>query len=242
MLGHACGLVRVHADGRPRHGGGSLQGPPAAFRPRRVDGRSSGISSAMLSPICVYCGAAKGNRPEYAAAARALGLTMAKRGVGLVYGGGSVGLMGVVADALIEVGAGDSIVGVITRELMDKELGHRTVRDLRIVDSMHQRKKAMADIAKGFVALPGGLGTLDELFEIITWAQLAIHDCPIGILNVRVDGRGFYDSLLAFLDHLAAEEFLRIDPRAALVVDDDPGRLLDRMDSRPAIRRSGWVR
>lgn len=196
----------------------------------------------MLSPICVYCGAAKGKRPEYEAAARALGATMARRGVGLVYGGGSVGLMGVVADSLIEAGAGDTIVGVITRELMDKELGHRAVRDLRIVDSMHQRKKAMADIAKGFVALPGGLGTLDELFEIITWAQLAIHDCPIGVLNVRVNGRGFYDGLLAFLDDLAAEEFLRIDPRRALVVEDDPDRLLDRMGSQPALERFGWKR
>ncbi len=196
----------------------------------------------MLSPICVYCGAARGKRPEYAEAARALGAAMARRGVGLVYGGGAVGLMGVVADALIEEGAGDTIVGVITRELMDKELGHRAVRDLRIVDSMHQRKKAMADIAKGFVALPGGLGTLDELFEIITWAQLAIHDCPIGILNVRVHGRGFYDGLLAFLDELAEEEFLRIDPRLALVVDDDADRLLDKMDAQPALQRLGWQR
>jgi len=196
----------------------------------------------MLSPICVYCGAAKGKRPEYEAAARSLGAAMARRGVGLVYGGGSVGLMGVVADSLIQAGAGDTIVGVITRELMDKELGHRAVRDLRIVDSMHQRKKAMADIAKGFVALPGGLGTLDELFEIITWAQLAIHDCPIGILNVQVNGRGFYDGLLSFLDEIAAEEFLRIDPRKALVVDDDPDRLLDRMSLQPGLERFGWKR
>ncbi|MBX3407495.1 MAG: TIGR00730 family Rossman fold protein [Phycisphaeraceae bacterium] len=208
---------------------------PGALRP-------GPLPSAMLSPLCVYCGAAKGKRREYADAARAFGRVMARRGVGLVYGGGSVGLMGVVADALIEAGAGDSIVGVITRELLDKELGHRGIRDLRIVDSMHQRKKAMADIARGFVALPGGVGTLDELFEIITWAQLAIHDCPIGVLNVKVDGKGFYDDLIRFLDHCAAEEFLRIDPRRALVVDDDPDRLLDRMSTQPAVERFGWKR
>lgn len=220
---------------------------PSGFHP--VAGRAGpqasprgGLPSGMLSPLCVYCGAAKGKRPEYQDAARALGLAMARRGIGLVYGGGSVGLMGVVADALIEGGAGDSVVGVITRELMDKELGHRGIRDLRIVDSMHQRKKAMADIARGFVALPGGVGTLDELFEIITWAQLAIHDCPIGVLNVRAEGRGFYDDLIRFLDHCAAEEFLRIDPRRALVVDDDPDRLLDRMATQPAMERFGWKR
>lgn len=214
---------------------------PAA-QPAPVGGPRAPLPSAMLTPLCVYCGAAKGKRREYTDAARAFGQAMARRGVGLVYGGGSIGLMGVVADAIIAAGAGDSIVGVITRELMDKELGHRGIRDLRIVDSMHQRKKAMADIARGFVALPGGVGTLDELFEIITWAQLAIHDCPIGLLNVKVGGRGFYDDLLRFLDHCASEEFLRIDPRKALVIDDDPDRLLDRMATQPAVERFGWKR
>lgn len=178
-----------------------------------------------LSPLCAYCGSASGARPVYAQAARALGTEMARRSIALVYGGGRAGLMGHVADAILEAGNGTQVTGVITRQLMDKELGHTGIHDLRIVDTMHERKKMMADIARGFVALPGGVGTLDELFEILAWAQLSIHDHPIGLLNVD----GFYDPLIALMDHMEREKFLRISPRDAMVVESDAGALLDRM-------------
>lgn len=179
-----------------------------------------------LSPLCVYCGASSGTRPVYAAAARDLGRLMGARGISMVYGGGRAGMMGHVADAVLE--GGGTVTGIITKHLMDKELGHNGLHpphELRIVDTMHERKKAMADIARGFVALPGGVGTLDELFEILAWAQLSIHDHPIGLLNTD----GFYDPLLALLDHMEREGFLRISPGDALVVDADPASLLDRM-------------
>ncbi len=156
-------------------------------------------------------------------AARGLGKVMAERGIGLVYGGGRAGLMGHVADAALEHGG--TVTGVITQQLMDKELGHKGIHELRVVDTMHERKKMMADIARGFVALPGGVGTLDELFEILAWAQLSIHDHPVGLLNVD----GFYDPLVALLHHMEKEKFLRVSPEDAIVVDGDPARLLDRM-------------
>lgn len=158
---------------------------------------------------------------------------MAQRNINLVYGGGRLGLMGAVADAVLEGGA--RVTGIITKQLMDKEVGHNGVHELKVVDSMHDRKKAMADIARAFVALPGGVGTLDELFEILAWAQLGIHDHPVGMLNVD----GFFDHLLAFLRRASDERFLRIDMEHALLVDDDPGRLLDRMSQAvPIVRRS----
>lgn len=181
--------------------------------------------SHRLSPLAVYCGAASGGRRSYTESARNFGRAMATHGIGLVYGGGKVGLMGEVADAMISAGAGARVVGIITTELMTRELGHNGIGDLRIVDTMHERKKAMADLARGFVALPGGVGTFDELFEVMAWAQLAIHDHPIGLLNVD----GFYDGLISFLRHVEAEKFLRIDVNDALVVDADPERLLERM-------------
>jgi uncharacterized protein (TIGR00730 family) len=160
---------------------------------------------------------------------------MAARGIGLVYGGGKVGLMGEIADALLAADPRASIVGIITHELVRREIAHDGIPDLRIVETLHERKKAIADLSRGFVALAGGVGTLDELFEIICWSQLAIHDHPIGLLNTD----GYYDKLLEFLDHAAAEQFLRIDPRQALVIDSDPERLLDRMAQyRPPRRRS----
>ncbi len=182
-------------------------------------------ATRSLSPLGVYCGAASGARPIYAQSARALGTEMARRNIAMVYGGGRAGLMGHVADAILEVGNGTQVTGIITRQLMDKELGHTGIHDLRIVDTMHERKKMMADIARGFVALPGGVGTLDELFEILAWAQLSIHDHPIGLLNVE----GFYDPLLALMEHMEREKFLRVSPRDAMVVDSDPAALLDRM-------------
>jgi uncharacterized protein (TIGR00730 family) len=184
-----------------------------------------------ISPLCVYCGSAPGARPVFGLTARALGLEMARRGIDLVYGGGRAGLMGSVADGVLA--GGGRVTGIITQQLMDKELGHTGIQDLRIVDTMHARKKAMADIARGFVALPGGVGTLDELFEIIAWAQLGIHDHPVGLLNVE----GFYDDLVRWLSRARDEAFLRVDPERAVLVDDDASRLLDRMAAAPPIER-----
>ena len=190
-----------------------------------------------LSPLAVYCGASFGSHPAYREAARALGRAMAGRGIGLVYGGGKVGLMGEVADAVLAENG--SVVGVITNELVKREIAHDGVADMRIVETMHERKKAMADLARGFVALPGGIGTLDELFEIMAWSQLAIHDHPIGLLNTR----GYYDKMLAFLDHAAAENFLRTDPREMLVVANEPVALLEGMARyTPPKRRAVQIR
>jgi uncharacterized protein (TIGR00730 family) len=148
---------------------------------------------------------------------------MGERGISLVYGGGRAGMMGHVANAVLEHKG--TVTGIITQHLMDKELGHTGIHELRVVDTMHERKKMMADIARGFVALPGGVGTLDELFEILAWAQLGIHDHPIGLLNTD----GFYDPLIALLNHMEQEQFLRVSPADAIVVDADAGRLLERM-------------
>lgn len=193
-----------------------------------------------LSPLCAYCGAAVGARTAYRRAAADLGREMALRGIGLVYGGGKVGLMGEIAASVLA--GGGTVTGIITRELMSRELGHEGITDLRIVDSMHERKKAMADIARAFVALPGGIGTLDEFFEILTWAQLGIHDRPVGMLNVE----GYFDDVLRWLDHAEREGFMRINPRQALVVETDPARLLDALAARAAtgtgIERRPWGR
>ena len=189
----------------------------------------SSLLPRSLSPLCVYCGAASGARPSYALAARALGSEMARRSISLVYGGGRAGLMGHLADSILDAGGCGSVIGIITQQLMDKELGHTGIHELRVVDTMHERKKMMADIARGFIALPGGVGTLDELFEILAWAQLSIHDHPVGLLNVD----NFYDPLIALLHHMEKEQFLRVSPTDALVVDSDPIKLLDRMATHP---------
>jgi uncharacterized protein (TIGR00730 family) len=156
-----------------------------------------------MRTVCVFCGSSKGSRQEYIDAARRLGQLVAGRGLDLVFGGGHIGLMGVVADAAL--GAGGRVVGVIPQALMDRELAHRGLSELHVVGTMHQRKALMADLSDAFVALPGGYGTLDELFEILTWAQLGIHGKPIGLLNVS----GFFDPLLAWVQHACAEGFLR---------------------------------
>ena len=179
----------------------------------------------MTSPrrICVYAGSNAGAKPAYAAAARALGAELAKRGVGLVYGGGRVGLMGEIADAVMS-GGGEAI-GIIPEALFERELGHRGLTDLRVVGSMHERKALMAELADGFVALPGGIGTLEELVEVMTWGQLGIHAKPIGVL----DAAGYYAALGGFLDHMVAEGFLHERHRAGLLADAEPASLLDRM-------------
>jgi uncharacterized protein (TIGR00730 family) len=173
--------------------------------------------------VAVFCGASMGARPEYRAAARELGQTIARGGGTVVYGGGRAGLMGAVADGALE--AGGKVVGVITRLLVDKELGHTGIQELRIVETMHERKMAMADLADSFVALPGGLGTMDELFEILAWAQLGIHSKPVGLLNTE----GFYDPLMTLLDQMERESFLRLNHRTEIVFEANVDSLLAKL-------------
>ncbi len=171
--------------------------------------------------ICVYCGSKTGFRPLFAAAARELGSSLARRGIGLVYGGGNVGLMGLLADAALQGGA--EVIGVITRPLAIKELAHENLHELIVVENMHQRKAIMARRAHAFVALPGGYGTLEELFEAAAWAQLGIHGKPLGLLNTA----GYFRHLLAFLDQAVQEDFLRPQHRSLLRVEENIDTLLD---------------
>ncbi len=186
--------------------------------------------------LCVFCGSNEGFRPEYRAAATALGTAIAAHDAALVYGGSKVGLMGAVADAVLK--AGGTAIGIIPQALVDKEVAHHGLTELHIVGSMHERKAKMADMAEGFVALPGGLGTLEELFEIWTWAQLGYHGKPVGVLDIA----GFYDRLLTFLDHQAAEGFMRQEHRDMLIVEEDPERLIARYRSYvpPAVTK--WIK
>jgi uncharacterized protein (TIGR00730 family) len=177
-------------------------------------------SPPELRSICVFCGASSGKDPRYAAAAAAVGERLATRGIQVVYGGGHLGLMGAVADAALA--AGGRVIGVIPRGLVDRELAHRGVSELRIVDTLHQRKAVMAELSDGFIALPGGLGTLEELAEVLSWAQLDLHAKPIGLLDVG----GYFGSLEGFLDHAVSEGFVAERHRRLLLVDDDIDRLL----------------
>ena len=174
-------------------------------------------------------------RPAYAAAARTLGSLLVERGLGLVYGGGNVGLMGAIADAVLE--AGGEVLGVIPHALMAREIGHPGVTEMHVVDSMHERKALMADRADAFIALPGGVGTFEELFEAITWTQLGLHAKPCGLLNVD----GFYDDLLGFLDHAWAEGFIKPETRAIVKASADPGELLDLLASAPMPDVPRWI-
>ncbi len=173
--------------------------------------------------ICVYTGSRHGSRPEYEAAARAFGTLLAERGIGLVYGGGHLGLMGVVADAALA--AGGEVVGVIPRKLVEWEVAHGGLTELHVVTSMHERKQMMADLADAFVALPGGIGTMEELFEVWAWLHLGYHDKPCALLNVA----GFYDPLIAFLDGMVGEGFLKGGTREMLLTDTDGERLIERL-------------
>jgi len=180
----------------------------------------------MASPefsLCVYCGSRLGENPAYVASARALGTALGQAGGQLVYGGGNVGLMGVVADATMA--AGGRVVGVIPQALMQREVGHTALDELHVVDTMHQRKQLMAERADAFVALPGGIGTLEELFEVWTWQQLGYHDKPIGVLDVA----GYYGPLMQFMDRCVEQGFLAAAQRAVPLVDDDAERLLSRL-------------
>lgn len=176
-----------------------------------------------MTRYCVFCGSSSGARDDYLLAAHALGKALVERDIDLVYGGASIGLMGAVADAVLA--AGGKAYGVIPRHLEKHEIAHTSLTELLVVENMHERKAAMADMAAGFIALPGGIGTLEELIEICTWQQLGLHTKPTGILNISQ----FYDQLLAFLDHTVSEKFLHPQHRANLISAREPGALVDQM-------------
>ena len=188
-----------------------------------------------MNRVCVFCGSSRGMRSAYRAAAEALGRELARREIGLVYGGGNVGLMGVLADAVLAEGG--EVIGVIPEALVARELGHAGVVDLRVVDSMHERKALMADLADGFIALPGGFGTLEEFCEVLTWAQLGIHPKPCGLLNVG----GFYAPLLSLFDHAVEEGFVRPEHRSLVLESDDITGLLLRMSEYRAPALHKWI-
>ncbi|HEY3569486.1 MAG TPA: TIGR00730 family Rossman fold protein [Thermoanaerobaculia bacterium] len=188
-----------------------------------------------MNSLCVFCGSNPGASPAYAEAAARLGRIVAERGMTLVYGGGRVGLMGVVAGAALA--AGGRVIGVIPEALATRELAHDGLTELQVVGSMHERKARMSELSDGFLALPGGIGTLEEWFEVWTWSQLGFHPKPCGLLNVA----GYYDHLLAFLDHVTAERFLNETHRAMAIVDDDPGLLLDRLAAWRPSRARKWI-
>lgn len=175
-----------------------------------------------MKRICVFCGSKEGARTEYVEAARALGAEIAARGLGVVYGGAHVGLMGAVADGALQ--RGGEVIGVIPTFLLEKELAHDGLTELREVSSMHERKAMMVNLSDGFISLPGGLGTFDETMEILTWAQLRIHEHPCGLLNID----GYYDRLASFLDHASDEGFVSPAHRQMILMEDSPGKLLDK--------------
>ncbi len=185
--------------------------------------------------ICVFCGSSHGANSVYAAAARKTGEELARRKIELVYGGGNVGLMGVLADAVLA--GGGHVIGVIPEALMAKEVGHRGLPDLRIVKTMHERKALMAKLSDGFVALPGGMGTFEEFFEIITWAQLGMHSKPCGLLNVN----GFYNPLMALVDHAIEERFVKVKQRDLIMVEPEFDALLERMAREHIPHEPKWI-
>lgn len=188
-----------------------------------------------MNAICVFCGANRGFAPVFASAAREFGALLGARGIELVYGGGNVGLMGEVADGALA--AGGQVTGVIPRALLDKELGHRGVQRLLVVESMHERKAKMAELSDAFVALPGGFGTFDELCEVLTWNQLGIHAKPCAVLDVE----GYWRPLLAQFDAAVEQGFLRRENRALLLAEEDPRRLLERLATWRPTQRDKWI-
>ena len=189
----------------------------------------------VTSRICVFCGSSVGTRPEYARAAEELAHEMAQRSIGLVFGGGNVGLMGVLADAMIA--AGGHAIGVIPHALVAREIAHRSLPDLRIVNSMHERKAMMAGLADAFIAMPGGFGTFEEFCEVVTWTQLGVHAKACGLLNVG----GFYDPLIELFDRGVAEGFIKAANRRIVVVHADPAALLDELSKPHAPPETRWI-
>lgn len=192
-------------------------------------------SAAQFRRLCVFCGSSKGARETYLCAAQQLGRELVARGIELVYGGGNVGLMGIIADAVLA--AGGRVTGVIPEQLMARELGHSGIQDLRVVKTMHERKALMAELSDGFIAMPGGIGTYEEFFEVLTWTQLGIHTKPCVLLNVD----GFYDPVLRLMEHAVEEQFIRAAHRDLIVVESDPAALLNRMASYHAPHVHKWI-
>jgi uncharacterized protein (TIGR00730 family) len=185
--------------------------------------------------ICVFCGSSPGSRPEYAAAAEEMAAELVRRNIGLVYGGGNVGLMGIIADAVLK--AGGEAIGVIPENLMALEVGHKGLTKLHIVRSMHERKALMADLSDAFIALPGGFGTLDEFCEVVTWTQLGLHAKPCGILNVLE----FYSPLLRMFDHAVKDGFLKPENRALVLARESPAELLRALEEWRPVRVEKWI-
>ncbi len=190
-----------------------------------------------MQKICVFCGSSPGLKPAYAAAAQALGRILAGKQIGLVYGGGSVGMMGQVADAVIAKGG--QVVGVVPQSIAEKEVAHTGLSDLRVVHSMHERKALMADLSDGFIALPGGLGTLEEFVEILTWLQLGIHHKPCGLLNVSQ----YWEKFTGFLDHIVEQQFMQPEHRAMVLMDEDPQALIAKLEDfrPPTFDKAAWA-
>lgn len=188
-----------------------------------------------MQSVCVFCGSSMGNDPAYTEAARSLGTTLAEANIRLIFGGGHVGLMGEISNAALA--AGGDVIGVIPKFLVERELAHEGLTDLRIVGSMHERKALMADLSEGFIALPGGTGTLEEFFEVLTWAQLGEHEKPCGLLNVAA----YFDPLLAVFDQMVGRGFLSESNRALLLVESVPDRLLQRFDYYVPPKTTKWM-
>ncbi len=190
-----------------------------------------------MKRICVFCGSSPGTRPEYIQAARQLGQLLARREIGLIFGGGAVGMMGQLAKTVLEQGG--EVIGVIPRDLVERRVAYTDLPDLRVVETMHERKALMAELADGFIALPGGFGTIEEFFEVITWSQLGIHKKPAGLLNVL----GFFDALSAFLDHAAVQGFILPPHRSMVLVDPQPEALLEKLEkwTPPTADKAAWA-
>jgi uncharacterized protein (TIGR00730 family) len=191
-----------------------------------------------MKRICVFCGSSPGSDPAYAAAARLLGSTLAAQGIGLVYGGGNVGMMGALANAAVD--AGGAVTGVIPEALMAREVALTELKDLRVVDSMHSRKALMADLSDAFIALPGGIGTLEEFIEVLTWAQLGLHDKPCALLNTK----GYFNTLLQFMGDIVAAKFMADAHRQLVLTAEEPAALLDAMRSftPPLFDKAAWAK
>jgi hypothetical protein len=195
------------------------------------------MNNRQLKRICVFCGSSPGGKPEYVQVARQLGIILARRKIGLVFGGSRVGMMGQLAQAALENGG--EVIGVIPKELHEKKVSFTGLSDLRVVGSMHERKALMAELADGFMALPGGLGTLEEIFEILTWAQLGMHRKPCGLLNIKQ----YYTQLLAFLDQVVAQRFLDADHRSMILTAEYAEELLGQFENYhpPAADKAAWA-
>ena len=188
-----------------------------------------------MKNLCVYCGSNAGRIADYALAAKQLARALVSKGIGLVYGGASVGIMGKIADSVLEEGG--NVVGIIPKGLFKKEVAHTGITELREVDSMHERKALMADLSDGFIALPGGFGTIEEIFEIITWSQLGMHKKPCGLLNVC----HYYDKLIGFLDHAVSEQFIKATHNSTILVDECPDALLEKFEVYNAPETVKWI-